>query len=52
MLPQSLEAATIRMMQQENVAGEILGGDFVGHFNGTREHEGPTVGLCCHQLGR
>jgi glutamine synthetase len=39
MLPQSLEAATIRMMQQGSVAREILGDDFVEHFGGTREHE-------------
>ena len=42
MLPQSLEAATIRMMRQGSVAREVLGNDFVEHFSGTREHE---VGL-------
>jgi len=42
MLPQSLEAATIRMMRQGSVAREVLGDDFVEHFGGTREHE---VGL-------
>lgn len=42
MLPQSLEAATIRMMRRGSVAREILGDDFVEHFGGTREHE---VGL-------
>ena len=39
MLPQSLEAATIRMMRQGSVAREILGDEFVEHFGGTREHE-------------
>jgi glutamine synthetase len=39
MLPQSLEAATIRMMRQGSVAREVLGDDFVEHFGGTREHE-------------
>jgi len=42
MLPQSLEAATARMMRQGSVAREVLGDDFVEHFGGTREHE---VGL-------
>lgn len=39
MLPQSLEAATLRMMRQGSVAREVLGDDFVEHFGGTREHE-------------
>ena len=39
MLPQSLEAATIRMMRQGSVARKVLGDDFVEHFGGTREHE-------------
>lgn len=42
MLPQSLEAATARMMRQGSVAREVFGDDFVDHFGGTREHE---VGL-------
>lgn len=42
MLPQSLEAATIRMLRKGSVAREVLGDDFVEHFGGTREHE---VGL-------
>jgi len=42
MLPQSLEAATTRMMRPESVAREVFGDDFVEHFGGTREHE---VGL-------
>lgn len=39
MLPQSLEAATIRMMRSGSVAREVFGDDFVEHFGGTREHE-------------
>lgn len=39
MLPQSLEAATARLMRQGSVAREVLGDDFVEHFGGTREHE-------------
>ena len=41
MLPQSLEAATARMMAKGSVAREadVLGDDFVEHFGGTREHE-------------
>ena len=39
MLPQSLEAATIRMMRPGSVAREVFGDDFVEHFGGTREHE-------------
>jgi len=42
MLPQSLEAATARMMREGSVAREVLGDDFVDHYGGTREHE---VGL-------
>lgn len=42
MLPQSLEAATIRMMQPGSIAREVFGDEFVEHFGGTREHE---VGL-------
>ncbi|KAI0320120.1 glutamine synthetase/guanido kinase [Amylostereum chailletii] len=39
MLPQSLEAATKRMMRPDSIAREALGDDFVDHFGGTREHE-------------
>ena len=39
MLPQSLEAATIRMMKPGSVAREVFGDEFVEHFGGTREHE-------------
>lgn len=39
MLPQSLEAATIRMTRSGSVAREVFGDDFVEHFGGTREHE-------------
>ena len=41
MLPQSLEAATVRMMAKDSVAREaaVFGDDFVEHFGGTREHE-------------
>jgi len=39
MLPQSLEAATERMMRPSSVAREVLGDDFVEHFGGTRQHE-------------
>ncbi|KAI0062310.1 glutamine synthetase/guanido kinase [Artomyces pyxidatus] len=39
MLPQSLEAATQRMMRPDSKAREVLGDDFVDHFGGTREHE-------------
>lgn len=39
MLPQSLEAATIRMMKPGSVAREVFGDGFVEHFGGTREHE-------------
>ncbi|KAI0093976.1 hypothetical protein BDY19DRAFT_1013806 [Irpex rosettiformis] len=41
MLPQSLEAATKRMMRPESIAREesVLGSDFVDHFGGTRQHE-------------
>ncbi|KAI0819537.1 glutamine synthetase/guanido kinase [Trametes gibbosa] len=41
MLPQSLEAATERMMRVESVAREqsVFGNDFVDHFGGTRQHE-------------
>jgi glutamine synthetase len=42
MLPQSLEAATVRMMRPGSVAREVFGDYFVDHFGGTREHE---VGL-------
>lgn len=41
MLPQSLEAATARMMAADSVAREadVFGDAFVEHFGGTREHE-------------
>ncbi|KAH9930739.1 uncharacterized protein B0H18DRAFT_1083811 [Fomitopsis serialis] len=41
MLPQSLEAATERMMRAESIAREeaVFGNDFVDHFGGTRQHE-------------
>ena len=39
MLPQSLEAATTRMMREGSVAREVFGDEFVEHFGGTREHE-------------
>ena len=41
MLPQSLEAATERMMRTDSVAREeaVLGNDFVDHYGGTRQHE-------------
>ncbi|KAI0748518.1 glutamine synthetase/guanido kinase [Daedaleopsis nitida] len=41
MLPQSLEAATERMMRPESIAREeaVFGNDFVEHFGGTRQHE-------------
>jgi len=41
MLPQSLEAATERMMRPGSVAREesVFGNDFVEHFGGTRQHE-------------
>ncbi|KAI0054028.1 glutamine synthetase/guanido kinase [Auriscalpium vulgare] len=39
MLPQSLEAATVKMMAPNSKAREALGNDFVDHFGGTREHE-------------
>ncbi|KAI0647320.1 glutamine synthetase/guanido kinase [Trametes meyenii] len=41
MLPQSLEAATERMMRPKSVAREeaVFGNDFVEHFGGTRQHE-------------
>ncbi|KAH9901553.1 glutamine synthetase/guanido kinase [Cubamyces lactineus] len=41
MLPQSLEAATERMMRPDSVAREdsVFGNDFVDHFGGTRQHE-------------
>ena len=39
MLPQSLEAATERMMRPDSIAREVLGNDFVDHFGGTRQHE-------------
>ncbi|KAH9981333.1 hypothetical protein BGW80DRAFT_1434505 [Lactifluus volemus] len=39
MLPQSLEAATERMVRPNSVAREIFGDAFVDHFGGTREHE-------------
>ncbi len=41
MLPQSLEAATDRMMRPGSVAREdcMFGNVFVDHFGGTRQHE-------------
>ena len=39
MLPQSLEAATERMLRPESVAREVFGDAFVDHFGGTRQHE-------------
>ncbi|KAI0306617.1 glutamine synthetase/guanido kinase [Multifurca ochricompacta] len=39
MLPQSLEAATEKMLRPGSIAREIFGDDFVDHFGGTREHE-------------
>jgi glutamine synthetase len=41
MLPTSLEAATLRMMDPDSIAREeaVFGNDFVEHFGGTREHE-------------
>lgn len=39
MLPQSLEAATERMMRPGSIAREVFGDDFVDHFGGTRRHE-------------
>ena len=41
MLPQSLEAATERMMRPDSIAREdsVFGNDFVDHFGGTRQHE-------------
>ncbi|KAI0273586.1 hypothetical protein BC834DRAFT_966090 [Gloeopeniophorella convolvens] len=39
MLPQSLEAATRRMVQPGSLARKVFGDDFVDHFGGTREHE-------------
>ncbi|PCH37859.1 glutamine synthetase/guanido kinase [Wolfiporia cocos MD-104 SS10] len=41
MLPQSLEAATERMMRPGSIAREeaVFGNDFVEHFGGTRQHE-------------
>ncbi|KAI9057918.1 glutamine synthetase/guanido kinase [Trametes sanguinea] len=41
MLPQSLEAATERMMRPDSIAREeaVFGSDFVEHFGGTRQHE-------------
>lgn len=39
MLPQSLEAATERMVQPDSIAREVFGNEFVDHFCGTREHE-------------
>ncbi|KAL7283602.1 hypothetical protein ACG7TL_003037 [Trametes sanguinea] len=41
MLPQSLEAATERMMRPDSIAREeaVFGSDFVDHFGGTRQHE-------------
>ncbi|RPD66415.1 glutamine synthetase/guanido kinase [Lentinus tigrinus ALCF2SS1-7] len=41
MLPQSLEAATERMMRPESIAREeaVFGNDFVEHYGGTRQHE-------------
>jgi glutamine synthetase len=39
MLPQSLEAATGRMVRPDSIAREVFGNEFVDHFGGTREHE-------------
>jgi glutamine synthetase len=39
MLPQSLEAATERMLRPNSIAREVFGNEFVDHFGGTREHE-------------
>jgi glutamine synthetase len=39
MLPQSLEAATERMVRRDSIAREVFGDEFVDHFGGTREHE-------------
>jgi glutamine synthetase len=39
MLPQSLEAATERMLRPDSIAREVFGNEFVDHFGGTREHE-------------
>ncbi|KAI0256654.1 glutamine synthetase/guanido kinase [Lactifluus subvellereus] len=39
MLPQSLEAATERMVRPGSIAREVFGDEFVDHFGGTREHE-------------
>ncbi len=39
MLPQSLEAATERMVRPDSIAREVFGNEFVDHFGGTREHE-------------
>ncbi|OBZ69240.1 Type-1 glutamine synthetase 2 [Grifola frondosa] len=41
MLPQSLEAATERMMRPDSIAREeaVFGNDLVEHFGGTRQHE-------------
>jgi glutamine synthetase len=39
MLPQSLEAATARMIRPGSIAREVFGDEFVDHFGGTREHE-------------
>ena len=39
MLPQSLEAATKRMMAPDSIARQALGDELVDHFGGTREHE-------------
>jgi len=39
MLPQSLQAATERMMRPDSIAREVFGNEFVDHFGGTREHE-------------
>ncbi|KAI0072789.1 glutamine synthetase/guanido kinase [Panus rudis PR-1116 ss-1] len=41
MLPQSLEAATERMMRPDSIARDpsVFGDGFVEHFGGTREHE-------------
>ena len=39
MLPQSLEAATKRMMSPDSIARQVLGDAFIDHFGGTREHE-------------
>ncbi|KAI0005991.1 glutamine synthetase/guanido kinase [Russula compacta] len=38
-LPQSLEAATERMVRPDSIAREVFGNEFVDHFGGTREHE-------------